>query len=159
MTQSFSSWTSPQQTSTPLGRIEFIGKIELSKRNKTIFVSSHIVSEIEKMCNYVGIINQGQMIAQGKITDLMKIEEKEYDIVTSDNGSVMKFLREKPYIQEIWEEDNVIRVIVEPKFLDEFFLIFPKYLSSNGIRLKLFKPHTSPLERILMEKFSLEVGE
>ncbi|MCD6372080.1 MAG: ABC transporter ATP-binding protein [Thermococcus sp.] len=150
----------PTANLDPLGRIEFIGRIvELSKKGKTIFVSSHIVSEIEKMCNYVGIINQGRMIAQGKISDLTQIEENEYDVVTSDNDRAMEFLREKPYIQEAWEEDNVIRVIVEPKFLDEFFLAFPKYLSSNGIRLKLFKPHTSPLERILMEKFSLEVEE
>lgn len=54
-----------------------------------------------------------------------------------------------------WEEENIIRVKVDPRFLDEFFLQFPKYLTSRGIRLKLFKPHTSPLERILMEKFSI----
>lgn len=69
----------------------------------------------------------------------------------------MAFLREKPYIREAWEEEGILRVKVDPRFLDEFFLAFPKYLVENGIRLKLFRPHTSPLERILMEKFG--VGE
>lgn len=49
----------------------------------------------------------------------------------------------------------MIRVKVEPRFLEEFFLAIPKYLVANGVRLKLFRPHTSPLERILMEKFDM----
>ncbi|WP_175059473.1 ABC transporter ATP-binding protein [Thermococcus sp. 2319x1] len=146
----------PTANLDPLGRIEFIGKIlSLAKEGKTIFVSSHIVSEVEKMCNYVGLINQGRLIAQGKISELTEIEENDYDVSTSDNKIAIEFLREKPYVREVWEEENIIRVKVDPRFLDEFFLQFPKHLVSRGIRLKLFKPHTSPLERILMEKFSI----
>lgn len=146
----------PTANLDPLGRIEFIGKIlSLAKEEKTIFVSSHIVSEVEKMCNYVGLINQGRLIAQGKISELTEIEENDYDVSTSDNKTAIEFLKEKPYVREVWEEENIIRVKVDPRFLDEFFLQFPKYLTSQGIRLKLFRPHTSPLERILMEKFSI----
>jgi len=146
----------PTANLDPLGRIEFIGKIiSLAKEGKTIFVSSHIVSEVEKMCNYVGLINQGRLIAQGRISELTRIEENEYDVATSDNVGALKFLREKPYVRESWEEDGMLRVQVDPRFLDEFFLQFPKYLSSQGIRLKLFRPHTSRLERILMEKFNI----
>ncbi|MBC7108970.1 MAG: ABC transporter ATP-binding protein [Methanomassiliicoccales archaeon] len=149
----------PTANLDPLGRIEFIGKIiSLAKEGKTIFVSSHIVSEVEKMCNYVGLINQGRLIAQGRVSELTQIEETEYDIITSDNEKACEFLREKPYVREIWEEEGTIRVQVDPRFLEEFFLQFPKYLTSQGIRLKLFRPHTSPLERILMEKFSIGEG-
>jgi ABC-2 type transport system ATP-binding protein len=150
----------PTANLDPLGRIEFIGKlIELAKKEgKTIFISSHIVSEIERMCNYVGIINQGRLIAQGKISELTRIEENEYDILTSDNERVIDFLSEKSYVRELWEEDNILHARIEPRFLEEFFLQFPHYLASEGIKLKLFKPHTSPLERILMEKFNIEVG-
>ncbi|ASI99625.1 ABC transporter ATP-binding protein [Thermococcus celer] len=148
----------PTANLDPLGRIEFTGKIvSLAKEGKTIFVSSHIVSEVEKMCNYVGLINQGRLIAQGRISELTGVEESEYDVLTSDNARALEFLREKPYVRESWEEEGTLRVRVDPRFLDEFFLQFPRYLSSQGIRLKLFKPHTSPLERILMEKFN--VGE
>ncbi|USG99313.1 ABC transporter ATP-binding protein [Thermococcus argininiproducens] len=151
----------PTANLDPLGRIEFIGKIiSLAKEGKTIFVSSHIVSEVEKMCNYVGLINQGRLIAQGRIRDLTQIEENDYDVATSNNALALNFLKEKPYVREVWEEEGIIRVQVDPRFLDELFLQFPKYLASQGIRLKLFRPHTSPLERILMEKFGIgEVGD
>lgn len=82
----------PTANLDPLGRIEFIGKIlNLAGHGKTIFVSSHIVSEVEKMCNYVGIINRWMMIAQGRISELVSIEEDDYDIVTSDNEKAMAF--------------------------------------------------------------------
>jgi len=102
-----------------------------------------------------GPYKPGRLIAQGKISELTEIEENDYDVSTSDNKVALQFLREKPYVREAWEEENIIRVKVDPRFLDEFFLQFPKYLTSQGVRLKLFKPHTSPLERILMEKFSI----
>ncbi|ASJ07541.1 ABC transporter ATP-binding protein [Thermococcus pacificus] len=146
----------PTANLDPLGRIEFIGKVlELARQGKSIFISSHIVSEVEKMCNHVGIINRGVLVAQGRIRDLVSVEEDEYDVVTSDNDKAIAFLREKPYVREVWEEEGVIRVRVEPRFLEEFFLAFPRYLVENGVRLKLFRPHTSPLERILMEKFGM----
>lgn len=61
----------PTANLDPLGRMEFIGKvIQLAKAGKTIFISSHIVSEVEKMCNYVGLINRGTMLAQGRVRSL-----------------------------------------------------------------------------------------
>ena len=37
----------------------------------TIFISSHLLDEIEKLCDRVGIIERGRMIAEGKVTDLV----------------------------------------------------------------------------------------
>lgn len=37
----------------------------------TIFISSHLLDEIEKLCDRVGIIEHGRMIAEGKVTELV----------------------------------------------------------------------------------------
>jgi ABC-2 type transport system ATP-binding protein len=37
----------------------------------TIFISSHLLDEIEKLCDRVGIIEHGRMIAEGRVTDLV----------------------------------------------------------------------------------------
>jgi len=45
--------------------------IRLQNEGKTIFLSSHILSEIEKVCTHIGILNHGKLIYQGSIQSLM----------------------------------------------------------------------------------------
>ena len=145
----------PTSNLDPIGRIEFIGKVlELAKSGKTVFLSSHIVSEIERTCNYVGIIKDGQMIEQGRVKDLTRFESNDYDVVVSDNAKLIEFLREKVYVRETWEEEGVVRVRLDERFAERFFTEVPAFIAQNGLSLKLFKPHTSPLERILMKRFN-----
>jgi ABC-2 type transport system ATP-binding protein len=55
----------------PNGSAEFIKIImELKKEGKTIFFSSHILSEVKKVCETVGIIHRGRIVAKGTIKDL-----------------------------------------------------------------------------------------
>jgi ABC-2 type transport system ATP-binding protein len=44
----------------------------VSKRNMTIFLSSHNLIEIEKMCSKIAVIREGRIIESGPITDLKK---------------------------------------------------------------------------------------
>ena len=44
---------------------ELIG--ELSSEGITVFLSSHLLDEVQKVCDHVGIINQGKLIIEGKI--------------------------------------------------------------------------------------------
>ncbi|MCD6523669.1 MAG: ABC transporter ATP-binding protein [Thermococcus sp.] len=145
----------PTSNLDPIGRIEFIGKVlELAKSGKTVFLSSHIVSEIERTCNYVGIIKDGQMIEQGRVKDLTRFESNDYDVVVSDNTLLIEFLRDKVYVREVWEEEGIVRVHLDERFAEKFFTEVPAFIAENGLALKLFKPHTSPLERILMKRFN-----
>ena len=145
----------PTSNLDPIGRIEFIGKVlELAKAGKTVFLSSHIVSEIERTCNYVGIIKDGQMIEQGRVKDLTRFESNDYDVVVSDNTLLIEFLRDKVYVREVWEDEGIVRVHLDERFAEKFFTEVPAFIAENGLALKLFKPHTSPLERILMKRFN-----
>ena len=48
----------------------------LKKIKKTILFSSHILSEVQQICNEVIIINEGKIIAQGKIDKLLKTKQQ-----------------------------------------------------------------------------------
>ena len=146
----------PTANLDPLGRIEFIGKVlELAKAGKTIFVSSHIVSEVEKMCNYVGLIKDGQLIEQGRVRELVNVEGTDYDVVVSDNSKLLNFLKDQIYVREAWEEEGILRVKLDERFAERFFVEVPAFIAREGLALKLFKSHTSPLERILMKRFNV----
>ena len=146
----------PTSNLDPLGRMEFIGKVlELAKGGRTIFLSSHIVSEIERTCNYVGLIKDGQLVEQGRVRDLARVEGTDYDVLVSDNERLLEFLRDKVYVREAWEEEGIVRVKLDERFAEEFFLEVPAFIASEKLALRLFKPHTSPLERILMKRFNM----
>jgi len=59
----------------PAGTVEIRELIEqLGARGHTIFLSSHLLHEVEQVCTEVAIINHGKMIAQGRVADLLKRE-------------------------------------------------------------------------------------
>ena len=45
------------------------------EHNKTVFVSSHLLSEVERMATHVGIINYGQLMFQGSIEELQSVNQ------------------------------------------------------------------------------------
>jgi len=48
---------------------------ELSKKGKTIIISSHILSEVEEFCDRAVFLDKGRLVQQGKIADLVATEE------------------------------------------------------------------------------------
>lgn len=57
----------------PKGRNEVLQIMkDFSSREKTILFSTHILSDVEKVCNRVGIINEGRIVAEGEIEKLME---------------------------------------------------------------------------------------
>lgn len=72
--------------------------IELaSKHQKTILISSHLLSEIEKMATHVGIINKGKLLFQGTIDELHKLSKPmiEIDLDRAEEGA--EFLNQHGY--------------------------------------------------------------
>lgn len=72
--------------------------IELAtKHHKTILISSHLLSEIEKMATHVGIINKGKMLFQGTIDELHSLSNPTIEIETSQPEQAAIFLIQQGY--------------------------------------------------------------
>src|SRR4029077_17121714 len=66
----------------PLNQQEFDGMVrEARNEGRTVFLSSHVLSEVEKTCTRVGIIREGGLVKVGDIADLKDI--KRYEITIS----------------------------------------------------------------------------
>ena len=68
--------------------------IKLNKKGITILISSHILSELEKVANYWGFINHGKLIQEISAEDLMKQCKKSIEIRYSDLSSLEKALND-----------------------------------------------------------------
>ncbi len=62
------------------------------EQGKTILFSSHILSEVEELCDSLIVINKGNAIAQGKVTDLLSDEDLVVDIEVSNSEKCQTLL-------------------------------------------------------------------
>ncbi|MBQ7775312.1 MAG: ABC transporter ATP-binding protein [Lachnospiraceae bacterium] len=63
----------PSSGLDPRARVEMKELLKnLHSMGKTIVISSHILSELSEMCSSIGIMNRGQLVASGKIEDIMQ---------------------------------------------------------------------------------------
>jgi len=46
-----------------------------AQKNKTIILASHILDEVEKVCSHVGVLKSGQLIACGKVNELLTTDD------------------------------------------------------------------------------------
>lgn len=80
--------------------------LEEKKKGKTIFYSTHILSEISKICDRVGIIKDGHLL---KIEKMKELIEKNFTIITissKDNDKIIKDLN----LEIIEKNDNIVKL-------------------------------------------------
>jgi len=86
----------PMSGLDPLGRREVREMIAgLRSRGKTIFFSSHILTDVEAMCDRVAILNRGRLVETGRLSDILKSRSNEIEAVVSGvNEEVLAELRD-----------------------------------------------------------------
>lgn len=70
---------------------------ELARSGTTVFLSSHILSEMAKLATRIGIIHAGRLLKQVFTRDLSDLLERELLIRTGDNQATMKLLQERGF--------------------------------------------------------------
>lgn len=66
-----------------------------SQYGMTVLISSHLLSEIEQIATYTGILNSGKMIFQGELEELQMHSKRELLLRTQDNGAALTLLKER----------------------------------------------------------------
>ncbi|MBE7172584.1 MAG: ABC transporter ATP-binding protein [Williamsia sp.] len=128
----------------------------LRKLNKgygmTILVSSHLLSEVEKMVTHVGIINSGEMLFQGTLQELQQVQKRQHklQLQTSDNELAYKLLR------HYHPERNRENLLVTYNCSDEIASI-NQLLMVNGLRVYLLRPQENNLEQSFIQLTSSQL--
>lgn len=86
------------------------------KKGKTIFISSHILTEIEKVCDNVGIIDKGKLVFEGKMDELKRKVSggrRIYIELYKITKKIADILKKLNFIQDISIEGNIIQITTE----------------------------------------------
>lgn len=89
----------------PMERLRFKSVISKIKNNKTIIVSTHIVEDVEAVCDYVIIIDNGEIKGCMSCIELQNLAEgKVFEIPESE----IKNIESKIYIERTYKQDGVM---------------------------------------------------
>jgi ABC-2 type transport system ATP-binding protein len=81
----------PMSGLDPLGRRELRQlMLRLRDRGCTVFFSSHILADAETLCSRVGIVAQGRLVADGKLTDLIAFELRGWELVVTGLSEALR---------------------------------------------------------------------
>jgi ABC-2 type transport system ATP-binding protein len=98
----------------PRARIEIRELLmELKRMGKTIMISSHILSELEEICDHIGIIEHGKLVFSGtmdEIRDQMGIQSQVRVSVAADTDKAFELLSALPQIKEVKRENSHIAI-------------------------------------------------
>jgi ABC-type multidrug transport system ATPase subunit len=79
----------------------------VKEQGKTVFVSSHLLAEIERMATHVGIINHGSLVFQGSIEELQALSKPLIHIELSDSADAANLLTRNGFTVSDVQEGNV----------------------------------------------------
>ena len=65
--------------------------LEFKNKGKTVFISSHVLPEVEALCDRVAIIKDGKIVAENKMSELKSLALNRYEIVFKNEISEQNF--------------------------------------------------------------------
>ncbi len=129
----------------PLGRRDVRMLLsDLKRRGKTIFLNSHLLSEVETVCDRVAILNQGLVARQGTLAELTE-HTVEYHITTSGNLDHLRSELER--LEGKIEEDRIVVSGHDAQRVNEIVDL----LRSRGCLIESVEPRRFSLEDVFVE--------
>ena len=119
--------------------------LEMKNRGKTIFFSSHILSEVEKVCDRVGILREGKLAAIHEISEIKKFRLKSIEI--SFKQEVNKSVFRLDGVRKVEKDGNIIQL-----WIDSNINSILRAISEYPVENMSFRD--ASLEDIFMEYYS-----
>jgi ABC-2 type transport system ATP-binding protein len=121
---------------------------ELSvESGRTIFLSTHLLSEVEQVATRMAVINRGELIAQGSVSELLDREPTDYTLQVSPYDLALEVVRKLPWVKVLSSERGQMEVRVETGRASDL----NRFLMTNDIEVASFYPHRT------LEDFFLKI--
>src|SRR5438270_5864577 len=85
---------------------------EARERGQTVFLSSHVLSEVELLCDRIGILRMGTLIDQGTLAQLRHLTARTVDIKFADSGIPIESLRRIDGVEFVLANDRHLELQV-----------------------------------------------
>ena len=105
----------PTNGMDPAGMAEIRDLIRsLGTEDRTVFLSSHLLNEVEQVCDSVVILSKGKLIAQGSVADLLH-GRGQTRLRTTDNAQALTILAALDWVEEAKPEGDALVITAPPE--------------------------------------------
>ncbi len=144
----------PASALDPIGRRDVLSLILRLKEETTVFMSTHILSDVERVCDVVGIINQGRLVAKSSIDELREgygrsLFELEFE---EDAAPLVPRLRAAPWLDRLDEvtENGVPMLRIAASDINTAKKELPRLVADSGLTLRRYELTPPSLEDIFI---------
>ena len=123
----------------------------LADEGMTVLLSSHLLTEVEEVCNRVAIVRKGKIVYEGAIAELKRSAGTSYRLETTDDKRAIAVCRAQPGISDVRIEQGKVTFAGEESAVAEL----SQALVEAGALIRSLTPQTVTLENLF---FSLTEG-
>ena len=129
----------------PEGAAEMRRFISSLRGEKTVLFSSHTLGEVEQICDRVGIIQHGKLVADGTVKELTGEEELLLTVTPLEKAA--KIMRDVESVERVTKEDQQLRISTDPARAPEIV----NELVASSIRISEVRRSSRTLEDVFLE--------
>lgn len=143
----------PTSALDPVGRKEILDIMSIVKEKTTVVFSTHILSDVERICDSIGILDQGRLVLEGTVTEIKNNNRN--DVIQIELGEnypaeeLLIKLRELSFILDTSYLNNRIDIkLTKPEQYNEALL---EFLVKEKVAIQRFEVLEPSLENLFME--------
>lgn len=125
---------------------EFIHKL-VKEENMSVFISSHLLSEVQMICDRVAIIHKGKMITVAKVEELIKTASDRVEWIVTPISKAKDMLEDAEEVREVSIEGNRLLCRMDIKSISNW----NKHFVENGVDVHSVKELVFTLEDLFIE--------
>jgi ABC-2 type transport system ATP-binding protein len=145
----------PVSSLDPEGRRDLLALIGDLREASTVVLSSHVLSDVERVCERVAILDHGQLVTEAAVSELLDRFAPPAYRVEVDPGQeagvrfLVEALRRQAWFSAVDVEDNVLRIRVKDPEAAAMRLV--PLLGTSGLRIALMERERPTLEDVFLE--------
>jgi ABC-2 type transport system ATP-binding protein len=116
---------------------------ELAAQGITIVLSSHLLAEVEEVCNRVAIVRDGKIVYEGEIADLKRAAGMSYRLSTTDDERALAVASAQPRINEVRLDKGRVTFTADD---DRAVAELSQALIEAGALIRALTPQSATLE-------------
>ncbi|MGI9667296.1 MAG: ATP-binding cassette domain-containing protein [Acidimicrobiia bacterium] len=142
----------PAAALDPAGRREVLDLVRDLRGKSTVLFSSHILDDVQEVCDEIGILRRGELVYQGGLDGLLSRYVSNRFIVRVRSGAdeIASSLDGQPWVSSASATDQGV-VTVQVSNVDEAEAELVKVLAESGHSVQSIAPVSSSLEEVFLE--------